>query len=86
MDELKNFIKKRPHLVWYTQNYDKLSEESIVEGVLNYRNWNDYLELENVLGVQKLSNAFDQLKNRKRINLRPQTINYFSNYFNTYAR
>jgi hypothetical protein len=35
----KRIHKKRPGLVWSTMQYDKLSEESIVEAVLNYGNF-----------------------------------------------
>lgn len=85
MQKIREFIRSKPYLVWYTKNYDELSEKSIVEGVLNYGNWNDYLFVENSLGLSRVSNIFKDLKNKKRTNLRPQTINYFSNYFNKYA-
>lgn len=86
MQKIREFIKNKPHLVWYTENYDNLSEKSIVESVLNYGNWDDYLFVENNLGLKRINKVFNELKNQKRINLRPQTINYFSNYFNKYAR
>jgi hypothetical protein len=82
---IREFIKNKPHLVWYTNNYDGLSENSIVENILNYGNWDDYLFMENSLGLKKVNEVFNELKSKKRINLRPQTINYFSNYFNKYA-
>ena len=85
MQKVREFIKNKPYLVWHTKNYDELSEKSIVEGVLNYGNWDDYLFIENSLGLSRVGNIFNDLKNEKRTNLRPQTINYFSNYFNKYA-
>jgi len=42
MKSINNFIKKRPYLVWYTKNYDNLSEEAVVEAVLNYGNFDDF--------------------------------------------
>lgn len=82
---LQNLVKNKPYLVWFTKNYDGLSERSIVESVLNYGNWEDYLFLEKVLGVVELSEIFEDLKNQKRTNLRSQTTNYFTNYFAKYA-
>jgi len=85
MDEIREFIKNKPYILWYSKNYDGLSRESILESILNYGNWNDYLFIENVLGIKKVNSVFSHLKSQKRINLRPQTINYFSNYFQKYA-
>ncbi|EKE05818.1 MAG: hypothetical protein ACD_19C00176G0040 [uncultured bacterium] len=85
MDDIRKFIKNKPYIIWYSKNYDGLSKESILESVLNYGNWNDYLFIENALGIKKVNSVFSHLKNQKRINLRPQTINYFSNYFKVYA-
>jgi hypothetical protein len=82
---LQNLVKNNPYLVWYTKNYDNLSEKSVVESVLNYGDWKDYLFLEKVLGVKELNKLFRSLKNQKRNNLRPQTLNYFTNYFAKYA-
>lgn len=81
----RELIKKRRHLLWSTKNYDKLSEKSIVESILNYGNWEDYLSLEKILGVGRISKVFKKLKSKKRVNLRPQTINYFSKYFDRYG-
>lgn len=85
MLSIREFIKNKPHLVWYTNNLDGLSENSIVESILNYGNWEDYLFIENSLGLKKVNEVFNKLKSQKRVNLRPQTVNYFSNYFKKYA-
>lgn len=85
MQKLQEFIKNKPYLLWYSKNYDGLSKESIVENILNYGNWDDYLFLEKSLGINEVDKVFNKLKNQKRVNLRPQTINYFSNYFKKYA-
>lgn len=85
MTKLQEFIKNKPYLIWYTKNYNNLSEKAIVESILNYGNWEDYLYLENVLGIKEVGGIFNEINKQKRVNLRPQTINYFSNYFKTYA-
>ena len=38
---IHEFIKRRPYLIWYVKDLDKLNEESIVEHVLNYGDWDD---------------------------------------------
>jgi len=81
LKQARDLIRKRPHLVWYTRNFGNLSEKSIVESVLNYGNWQDYLSLEKIFGAKRLKTIFEELKSQKRANLRRQTINYFSNYF-----
>jgi len=35
MTKLQEFIKNKPYLIWYTKNYDNLSEKAIVESILN---------------------------------------------------
>src|SRR3989338_6910714 len=50
---ISNFIKERPYLVWGTRNYDNLSEEAIVENVLNYGDIDDVKEMFSILGVKK---------------------------------
>ncbi|HLD92144.1 MAG TPA: hypothetical protein VI795_01970 [Patescibacteria group bacterium] len=85
MTKLQEFIKNKPYLIWYTKNYDNLSEKAIVESILNYGNWEDYLYLENILSIKRVNDIFKEISSQKRVNLRPQTVNYFSNYFKAYA-
>ncbi len=79
------YFKKKPYLAWYVSNKEKLSEESVVEHILNYGNWDDYLKVEKIIGIKKLASLFNKLKSKKRVNLRSKTINYFENYFQKYA-
>ncbi|MFZ1721665.1 MAG: hypothetical protein WAU07_04120 [Microgenomates group bacterium] len=81
----REFIRKKPYLVWYTKDYDNLSPLSIVEAVLNYGDWNDVLELQETLGIQVMNDIFHEIIQKKRVNLRPQTINYFEKYFEKYV-
>ena len=85
---IQEFIKKRPHLVWYTKNYKELTAESIVEATLNYGDWDDVQTLIKILGIKKTAEIFR--KNSKpskmgRQNYDSKIINYFSLYFNKYA-
>lgn len=85
---VKNFIKKRKYLVWWTKNHDKLSNESIVEATLNYGNWDDVQELIKILGIKKVAKIF-RAKSKPspvgRQNYRPEIKNYFALYFNKHA-
>ncbi len=79
------FVKKRKHLFWSTKNYDGLSEEAVIEGILNYGDMDDVKELISLLGIQEVSKIFHEQINRPRINYRPEIKNYFQLYFQKYA-
>jgi GTP cyclohydrolase II len=85
MAEINEFIKKRPGLVWSTMQYDKLSEEVIVEAVLNYGDWRDVQEMIKILGIKKVALIFNEEAKQKRCNLRPEIVHYFNLYFKRYA-
>jgi len=80
-----DFVKKRKHLFWSTKNYDGLSNDAVVEGVLNYGDMNDVRELIALLGIQEVAKIFRENTNRARINYRPEVVNYFQLYFQKYA-
>ena len=80
-----DFIKKRPYLVWYTKNYDNLSEEAIVEAVLNYGNFDDIKKMVKIMGIKKVAAIFRKKSKQRRCNYRPEIKNYFHFYFNKYA-
>jgi len=83
---IHEFIKKRPYLVWYVKNLDKLSEDSIVEHVLNYGDWDDVQEMIKILGMKKTAKIFRKYAFRKRSNYHRKTRHYFDLYFNRYAQ
>ena len=86
VDKLHIFIKQRPYLVWYVKHPEKLSEESIVEAVLNYGDFEDVKEMISILGIKKTAQIFkQQTQSKKRCNYHPKTKNYFQLYFNKYA-
>jgi hypothetical protein len=85
--KLREFIRKRPHLVWYTRNYNDLSEASVLEAVLNYGDWDDVQKLIKIIGVKKVAEIFKKQTNarRRRINYYPKIVHYFKLYFNAHA-
>ncbi len=50
--EIKAFIRKNAHLFWYVPNDKKLdiSDEVLVEIILNYGTWDDVKEMKELLG------------------------------------
>ena len=82
---INQFIQKRPHLIWYVKDLDKLSEESIVESVLNYGDWDDVQKMIKILGLQKTADIFRRKSKQKRGNYRSEIKNYFRLYFDKYA-
>lgn len=80
-----NFIKKRPYLVWHTTDYHSLSEEAIMEAVLNYGDWDDVQEMMKILGSKKIVRIFKKQSRQKRCNYRPEIKNFFGLYFKKYA-
>ncbi len=85
MKKLLEIVQKKPYLAWYVKDTSRLSPKSIMEHVFNFGDWNDYLEAEEALGIQKAKEIFEQLTSKKRVNLRRKTINYFQKYYQKYA-
>jgi hypothetical protein len=85
MDKLVKLFKQKPYLAWYVKDNEELSEKSMLEHILNYGNWEDYQVAESAFGLKKIQVLFNELIHGKRINLRPQTKNYFTKYLRQYA-
>lgn len=82
---IKTFIKKKPYLIWYANDLGQLSEEAIVESVLNYGDFDDVKKIISILKIKKVARIFHKQLKKKRINYEPKIINYFKLYFNKYA-
>jgi hypothetical protein len=82
---IHDFIKARKHLIWYTANYDGLSEEAIVEATLNYGDWDDVQKLIGILGIKQVAEVFSRQISRPRHNYRPEIKHYFELYFRAHA-
>ena len=85
-DELKKFMRKRKHLVWYVKDPENSSVESIVEHTLNYGDWDDVQKLIKIIGIKKMAEIFRKQTNNFRTNYDIKTKNYFMLYFNKYAK
>ena len=82
---IQDFIKERSYLVWGTRNYKNLSEEAVVESVLNYGDFDDVKKMFAILGIKKAAGIFKKQISQKRNNYRPKIKNYFNLYFKKYA-
>ena len=80
-----DFVKQRKYLFWSTKNYDGLSKEAVVEGILNYGDMNDVRELISLLGMQEVAKIFHENTNRARVNYDKKIVHYFSLFFKKYA-
>jgi hypothetical protein len=86
--EIKAFILKHSDLFWYTPQDKKveISDEYLLENILNYGTLNDFKELERLMGIDNLANIFLNLEGRKKMNIYPEIYNFFYHYFNKYAQ
>ena len=86
--EVKDFIRKNSYLFWYTPEDKKedISDEFLMETILNYGTLDDFITFKNILGVSYLSNLFFNLERRKKLNYFPEIYNFFSLYFQHYAQ
>ena len=84
---LKDFIKRNEHLFWYTPTQDKLkiSDELLLENVLNYGTLETVKELFELMGVKKAKTVFENMKERKEKNIYPELHHFFSEYFKRIA-
>ncbi|EKE21327.1 MAG: hypothetical protein ACD_7C00279G0003 [uncultured bacterium] len=84
---IHDFIKKRKYLIWYTKNWDGLSDEAIVEAVLNYGDWDDVQEMISILGIKRVASIFRAKTDPSlmRCNYRSDVKHYFKLYFQKYA-
>jgi hypothetical protein len=86
LSALRDLVRKNPSLIWYTKSYDTLETKPIVEAIINYGSWQEFLKLKNILGIAKLAAVFKQLDEQKRNNLIPMYRHFFRHYFIKYAQ
>lgn len=88
--EIKQFIKEHSNLFWYTpdEKKEEISNEFLVETILNYGDINSITQLFNLLGIKKVAKIFFDsiaISNRRKGNYHELTINYFTLVFRKYA-
>jgi len=85
--DLKKFIQKNSALFWYIPENKKegISDELLIETILNYGSLDDFRELISIMGMNRLSTIFNGLQGRKKNNYYPEIYHYFSLIFAKYA-
>lgn len=89
-NDLKMFITKNKQLFWYTpeNQLDSISNELLVETILNYGDLNAVRELFILMGKETVAKIFFKIINkshRASNNFNDITKNYFSLMFEKYA-
>ena len=85
--EIKAFIHEHSALFWYTpeDKKEEISEELLVEMILNYGDLDAILTLIELMGIKKVSSVFFNAKGRKKLNYFPEIYHFFSLFFTRYA-
>lgn len=52
--QLTTWLDEHRTLWWWVADVTKLSDESILEGVMNYGDWKDFLNLKKIFGLKEL--------------------------------
>jgi len=81
----QDIIKKKPYLAWYVKNPETLSDESVVEHVLNYGDWKDVQRLIKTMGLAKTARLFTKTSQKPRSNYYPKIQHFFTKYFKRHA-
>jgi len=81
------FIDRHRSLFWYTPEEDKhgVSDDLLVETVLNYGTLDDFRELRTLMTPRRLAEVFFSAKGRKVGNYYPEIRNFFSLVLKPYA-
>lgn len=81
-DRLK-FLQKYSELFWYMdkEKLHTISDEVIVEIILNYGSWQAFLDLISLMGLKKVESIFRKISKKKRSNFFPKIKHFFNLYF-----
>lgn len=83
--QLPSWLKRHRGLWWWVADVTKLSDESILEGVMNYGDWKDFLQLKQWWGLTKIRQLFKRMTTQRRVNLRPPARVLFNDYLTCHA-
>lgn len=83
---LLDWLEERKAFWWWVEDVKKLDERAILEGVMNYGRWQDFLYIKDEFGLEKVNQLFKKMLQMKRVNLRPEKKALFENYLKHYAK
>ncbi|MFH1582920.1 MAG: hypothetical protein ABIB72_01210 [Candidatus Falkowbacteria bacterium] len=78
-------VKDRRYLFWDINNFDALSDEAIVERILNYGDWRDTQKLLKLMGAKNVALIFKKQTRKRITNYAPAIKNFFSLYLKNNA-
>lgn len=89
--EIKQFISEHSSLFWYTpeEKKEEISNEFLVETILNYGDMDSVIELFSLLGINRVADVFFNTINispRRKGNYKELTINFFIHVFRKYSQ
>jgi len=77
----EKIVQKKPFLFWSVGDTAQLGERAVIEAVLKYGDFDDFLLLKQELGLNTVAQAFDQLLKSRRGDIHPRTKNFWKLYF-----
>ena len=86
--EIKKFIHENRRLFWYTpeEKKEEISEELLLETILNYGTLDDSLRLFGMIGKDNALRILQSVKGRKKMNYYPEIYNFFTLYLSINAQ
>jgi hypothetical protein len=90
-EALKDFIREHAALFWYSpeDKAETVSDELLVETILNYGDMDAVRKLFKVMGIKKVASIFFysiSKSKRSKNNYHELTLNYFTLLFNRYVQ
>ena len=84
---VKDYIDRHQELFWYSPSpkSEKVSDDLLVETILNYGTMDDVRELFKVMGIDNAALTFRRFTGRKKLNIFPEIYHYFNLYFCKYV-
>ncbi len=80
-DGVRELALKRKDLFWDVESIEDLSEQAVVERILNYGTWDDVQQLISILGRERTAEIFFDRIGRRRHNFSPRIKRFFELYF-----
>ena len=81
-----DLIQEKPYLFWYVKDKESLSDEAIVEAILNRGDFDDILKLIDSMGIKRVAEIFYRQTSLKRSNYCKKTENYFRLFFERHLK
>ncbi len=81
----RDLLRQKPYLAWSVADPATLSDEVILEQILNYGDWTDVQAVIASWGWDKTAALFETTSRKERCNYRPEVKYYFQRYFACHA-